>query len=189
MTLEAYRVTDDEVAVLRQHHGDKNTVALVQCLAYANFQDRLVLSLGLTVEEDGALPPIAVRFRKPYQGGIAPLRAVPADGPTASPTEYVTDLEWRSLDFEALRAAQVLQKNRTPRIPVPSVEEVQRVLPPNAPARMLKIIWSRVCLGYQPELAFAWTNCLRTFEEEAKQDRVFEESLFWVVTRSLQCFY
>ena len=29
----------------------------------------------------------------------------------------------------------------------------------------------------------------RSFGEEAKQDRVFEESLFWVVTRSLACFY
>ena len=27
------------------------------------------------------------------------------------------------------------------------------------------------------------------FGEEAKQDRVFEESLFWVVTRTIHCFY
>ena len=27
------------------------------------------------------------------------------------------------------------------------------------------------------------------FAQEAKQDRVFEETLFWVVTRSLHCFY
>jgi len=30
---------------------------------------------------------------------------------------------------------------------------------------------------------------MRTFGQEAKQDRVFEESLFWVVTRSIDCFY
>src|SRR5262249_13303442 len=41
LTLEADRVTDEEVAVLRKHHGDANAVALVQCVAYANFQDRL----------------------------------------------------------------------------------------------------------------------------------------------------
>ena len=53
----------------------------------------------------------------------------------------------------------------------------------------LRIRWSLVCMGYQPELTLAWFACTRAFAEEAKQDRVFEESLFWVVTRSLQCFY
>jgi hypothetical protein len=45
------------------------------------------------------------------------------------------------------------------------------------------------CIGYQPELAAAWSACTRAFGREANQDRVFEESLFWVVTRTLQCFY
>ena len=44
-------------------------------------------------------------------------------------------------------------------------------------------------MGYQPELAAAWSACTRAFREEAKQDRVFEESLFWVVTRTIHCFY
>jgi hypothetical protein len=44
-------------------------------------------------------------------------------------------------------------------------------------------------MGYQPELAAAWSSCTRNFGEEAKQDRVFEESLFWVVTRTIHCFY
>ena len=40
-----------------------------------------------------------------------------------------------------------------------------------------------------PELARGWGMCTGAFGQEARQDRVFEESLFWVVTRSLQCFY
>jgi hypothetical protein len=44
-------------------------------------------------------------------------------------------------------------------------------------------------MGYQPELATGWSACTRAFGDEAKQDRVFEESLFWVVTRSITCFY
>ncbi len=44
-------------------------------------------------------------------------------------------------------------------------------------------------MGHQPELALAWFTCLRTFQEESAQDRVFEESLFWVITRSINCFY
>jgi hypothetical protein len=63
-------------------------------------------------------------------------------------------------------------------------------MPPNFPKdKELRIRWSLVCTGYQPQLASAWSNCTRNFGEEARQDRVFEESLFWVVTRSLQCFY
>ena len=46
-----------------------------------------------------------------------------------------------------------------------------------------------MCIGYQPELAMAWSACTGAFAQEAKLDRVFEESLFWVVTRSLECFY
>ena len=44
-------------------------------------------------------------------------------------------------------------------------------------------------MGYQPELAGAWFKCLRTFAEEAAQDRVCEESLLWVITASIRCFY
>ena len=55
-------------------------------------------------------------------------------------------------------------------------------------AKPSKINWSRTCAGYQPELTAAWLGTMRTFGQESKQDRVFEESLFWVVTRELQCF-
>ena len=73
---------------------------------------------------------------------------------------------------------------------MPAFESIRKYLPANYPKdRELTIRWSLVCLGYQPELASAWSQCTRQFAEESKQDRVFEESLFWVVTRSLQCFY
>ena len=82
------------------------------------------------------------------------------------------------------------QRGREPRIPVPSFASVKEKLPNLfPPGKELKIKWSLVCLGYQPELAQAWSLCTRTFGEESHQDRVFEESLFWIVTRSLQCFY
>ena len=41
----------------------------------------------------------------------------------------------------------------------------------------------------QPELAAAWSGCMRAFEADAHLDEVFGESLFWVVTRSIHCFY
>jgi hypothetical protein len=82
------------------------------------------------------------------------------------------------------------QRERPGRIAVPSWDDVLRGLPKDFPVRRpVRIKWSLVCMGYQPELAAAWGACTGAFYEEAKQDRVFEESLFWVVTRSLNCFY
>src|SRR5690606_8301982 len=62
LTLQADQVTDAEVAALIDAYGEEKFVAMVQMLAYANFQDRLLLSLGLEVEPEGPLPPLAVRL-------------------------------------------------------------------------------------------------------------------------------
>jgi hypothetical protein len=72
-------------------------------------------------------------------------------------------------------------------VSVPKPEDVLKLQPPGSKPTRIK--WSLVCLGHSPTLAAPWTGGLRTFAEESKQDRVFEESLFWVVTRELQCFY
>jgi hypothetical protein len=92
------------------------------------------------------------------------------------------------------------QKARKSRIRVPSHEQFEERSKPfrtNNPAARdkavrqgrVRIIWTLVCGGYQPELANAWGQCTSAFRAEAKQDRVFEECLFWVVTRSIDCFY
>jgi alkylhydroperoxidase family enzyme len=191
MTLAASTVTDAEVQRLRERYGDAHLVAMVQLLAYANFQDRLVLSLNLPVEANGPLPPLAVRFAS---GAVAPEVPPRKRLTTAAPLKsgkLALDPEWTKLDFNTLQKQLASQRERPPRIPVPSWEEVKKKLPPDAPLLPgpLRIRWSLVCTGYQPELALAWTRCTRTFGEEAAQERVFEESLFWVVTRSLECFY
>ena len=121
----------------------------------------------------------------------------PAAPPRTSPSPItlaaagsVTDPEWRALVFGDLQSEMERQRGREPRILVPSWDEVRQHLPSAYPAkRPLRIRWSLVCLGYQPELAAGWSACTRAFAEEAKQDRVFEESLFWVITRTLHCFY
>jgi hypothetical protein len=98
--------------------------------------------------------------------------------------------EWDSIDFPHLQEQLQAQRDRPPRIAVPSWDDVRKGLPPGSPAgKPLRIRWSLVCLGYQPELALGWSACMRTFGQEANQDRIFEESLFWVVTRTLHCFY
>ena len=189
LTRAAYSVTDEEVKHLRSLYGDAGVVAMVQLLAYANFQDRLILTLGLAPEPGGPLPPLAVRFAAGQPAPPVPPRQAPAKGP--GDAVKPPDPEWTKLDFDYLQKQMEGQRAREPRVPVPAWDEVKKHLPPGtpAPANPVRIRWSLVCSGYQPELAAAWSACTRAFGEEAKQDRVFEESLFWEVTRSLQCFY
>jgi alkylhydroperoxidase family enzyme len=191
MTLAASTVTDDEVKRLRERYGDANVVAMVQLLAYANFQDRLLLSLDLPVEPGGPLPPLAVRFAKGSPAPAVPPRARPAAAASENERKGSAGPDWTKLDFDYLQKQMEGQRGREPRIPVPAWEEVKKRMPPDAPLPPgpLRIRWSLVCNGYQPELAYGWTKCTRAFGEEAAQDRIFEESLFWVVTRSLECFY
>jgi alkylhydroperoxidase family enzyme len=189
LTVAAYTVTDEEFAHLLRTHGEKDVVAMVHLLAYANFQDRLVQGLGLEVEEGGPLPPLDVRFvRKSEQ--MAPPRRAPDRPPNNTVPERITDPEWLAADFDTLQKAMSAQRDRPPRIRVPSWEEVAQNAPSYYPRnRPSAIRWGLVSYGYSPELTNAWLECMRTFGQEAKQDRVFEECLFWVVTRSLNCFY
>jgi alkylhydroperoxidase family enzyme len=192
LTLAAYSVSDAEMARLVDWYGDRQVVAMVLLLAYANFQDRLLLTLGLDVEPNGPLPPLEIRFaKKPGVSVAAAERPGPdrSRGIPASPAR-VQDTDWLSLDFKNLQQQLDQQRARPTRIRVPAWEDVKKGLPSWYPAsRPSRIQWSLVCLGYQPELSAAWLYTMRTFGQEAQQDRVFEESLFWIVTRTLQCFY
>jgi alkylhydroperoxidase family enzyme len=188
LTLAADTVTDDEVKALIKTYGEKDVVAMVLLLAYSNFQDRLLLALGVSVEEGGPLPPAEVRFDRAGEPPTVPARKAP-EQPAKAPRLPAAD-EWTPFDFAGLQSRLGQQRDRPGRIAVPSWEEVLRGLPKDYPAnRPTRIKWSLVCMGYQPELAMGWGACTRAFGQEAKQDRVFEESLFWVVTRSLNCFY
>jgi hypothetical protein len=191
MTLAADTVTDAEVARLKSLFGEKKLVAMVLLLAYANFQDRLLVALDLPIEPGGPLPPLEIRFAEEVTAPPVPARKKPEGRRAPFVAERVDDPEWRALDFDDLQSSLSAQRSTPGRIHVPTWEEVQKVLPPGYPRPKypLRIQWSLVCLGYQPELAAAWSACTNAFRDEAKQDRVFEESLFWVVTRTIHCFY
>jgi alkylhydroperoxidase family enzyme len=191
MTLDAGSVTDDQVGRLLKAYGEEKLVAMVLLLAAANFQDRVLLSLAVPLEPGGPLPPLEVQFSRTAKAPDVPKRANPEslNGP-AVPTK-VDDPEWLEIGFDGLQTALTRQRANDGRIRVPSYETVLKNLPPDAPKPKspVRIRWSLVCMGYQPRLASAWSACTRNFGEEAKQDRVFEESLFWVVTRTIDCFY
>ena len=52
-----------------------------------------------------------------------------------------------------------------------------------------RVVWTAVSSGYQPEMPRFWFAALYAFYDEAKVDRVFTNSVFWVVTRTNDCFY
>jgi hypothetical protein len=203
----AYTITDRQMTELVKAHGEKQVAAMVLLSAYANCQDRLLLALGVTVEKDGPLPPVKVRFKKPpvsanapptkdaaaKKGNEVPKRTLtpPSKDPPPVP-EKLDDPEWTALSMEKTRELMEEQKvRRQTRIRIPDAKEVQARLPPNMPQpeKQVLIIWYLVTFGYQPELTEAWSRTGRAFREDADMDRVFTGSLFWIVTRANMCFY
>jgi alkylhydroperoxidase family enzyme len=193
MTQAASTVSDEEMQVLVAEFGEPAVVAMVLQLAYANFQDRLLMALGVPLEQEGPLAPLEVLFASPrpdQKPQPAERPALPETPPSEAPAKPV-DAEWNALNFTQLQDLMEAQRARQSRITVPLWEDVRGNLEPGSynPDRQLKIKWSLVVLGNQPRLGTAWLNCLRTFGREANQDHIFEETMFWVITRSLQCFY
>ncbi len=191
LTVSASTIDDDLFARLRSRFGDSQVAAMVLLAAYGNFQDRIVLGLGLPMEAGGPLPPIAVKFAP---GAFPSALHVPSPG-AAQPLERAgetlvpRDPEWSELSFDDLQVRLERQRDRIPRLPVPDWSEIRHQLPPTFAAAPTRIVWSLICLGYVPELAVPWSVATRTLWAECPQDRVFEESLFWIQTRSIRCNY
>jgi len=191
MTVDASEVTDAEVAHLIALYGEQKVTAMVLLLAHANFQDRLLLALGSPIEPGGPMPPLEINFDAKADPPSVPPRKRPEGRPIPEEPARINDPFWLSMEFDDLQGKLSEQRVRSSRIRVPSWEELLRALPPDAPRpeKPTRIRWNLVTTGYQPELALAWSATTRAFREEAKQDRVFEESLFWIVTRTIHCFY
>jgi alkylhydroperoxidase family enzyme len=191
LTVAAPTITDEHFALLRKQYGDKKVAAMVLLAAYGNFQDRVILGLGVPLEAKGPLPPLAVKF---VEGAfqVAPILPEQKEMPSLikeGQTVVSPDPTWSKLSYEELQGRLEKQRARTPRLPVPDWETVKSALPPGYATRPTRIVWSLVCNGYVPELAVPWNVSTRTMWAESKQDRVFEESLFWIQTRSIQCNY
>jgi alkylhydroperoxidase family enzyme len=182
MMLEAHAVTDAEVRQLIDLLGEERTMAVVALVAHASFQDRVALALNVEPEAGGVPPPVAARFArpkpKPAAGGGPPTPA--ADGPAVAP----------SADWDRTRQGLAGQRARPGRIRVPTAEAVRRRLGDGHPGLwQTGIVWSRVAYGYQPELTDAWFDAAGAFRQESALDPVFSNSLFWVVTDAVKCFY
>ncbi len=191
LTLAAPTIDDTMFARLVATFGEKKVAAMVLLAAYGNFQDRLLLGLNLPVEPDGPLPPLAVKFAA---GAFQTVPIMPPQERVPSLTEsgetvVERDPEWSKLSYEELQSRLDQQRNRKPRVRIPTWDEVKDNLPLELARRPTRIVWSLVGLGYVPELALPWSVMTRTMWAEAKTDRIFEESLFWIQTRSVGCNY
>jgi len=177
LTRDGSSVTDAEVAQLISWYGERQVVAMVLLTAYASFQDRLILALGLALDSGEPLPAVDVRFVRTPLGASrsAPPRKQPQRTAAASASRPA-DAEWLELDFDGIQKQLAGERKRSCRIALSGDN-------PEAPR------WGLVCRTYQPELADAWSACAHAFGDEANQDPLFEENVFWIVTRTVRCFY
>ncbi len=190
MTRAANTVTDQEVARLLEHFGPEKVVAIVHTLAWANFQNRIILGFGVQVEPDGPLPPLDPILDK---GNLA--RVVAPKRPPWKEVQQtrmsLTSLlrpDWQDESGAEPARAVELQKARKPRVPMPDPGRFA-ALPPEIKAQATKIVWTNISMGYQPLLTQSWFETMQIFQQEADLDKVFRNSMFWIITRSNQCFY
>jgi alkylhydroperoxidase family enzyme len=180
MMLEADKVTDAEVKALLTLIGDERMVALVALLAHASFQDRVILALNVAPESGGVPAPITVKFGRPK----GTSHGKPADPPELKAKTEPTS-EWTQA-----RKHLDEQKKRPGRIAVPTAEAVEKRMGKEHPGLWQNgILWSRVCYGHQPQLTDAWFDTANAFRQEAGMDGVTGNSIFWVVTDAVDCFY
>ncbi len=191
LTRSASTINDADFAALKTSFGETGVAAMVLLSAYGNFQDRFLLGLELPLEVGGALPPLEVVFDTTalQAQSVLPKANPPAPLRTAGKHEVGTDPEWGELSYETLQTRLKQQRERQPRLPIPTWEQAKSKLPARFTTKPTRIIWNLVCYYYAPELAAAWTQTTRTMWIEAPQDRVLEESLFWVQTRGIRCNY
>jgi alkylhydroperoxidase family enzyme len=184
MTRAAYTVTDDEVAELLEQFGPPKVVAMVHTLAWANFQNRIVLALGATVEPGGPLPPLDPHLDPERQAKLVPPARAPWEKVRAATTSLteIAGPAWRAKAGADLEATLERQMDRKSRIPVP--EGVK-----DSKGKPSKVVWTQVSMGYEPLLTKTWFDTMAAFQQEAKLDKVFSNSVFWVITRSNECFY
>lgn len=190
-SVSAPTIADELFEELKGQFGDKRVAAMVLLGAYGNFQDRILLGLGLGNASDAPMPPIEIEFA-PTAFQTKPILPPNKPAPkllTEGKDVVEEDGDWAKISYDELQLRLKGQLERKQRLPTPTWEEVAKNLPPEFNARPTRIVWNLVCMGYVPELALPWSTTTRTMWAEAQQDRVLEESLFWVQTRAIECNY
>jgi alkylhydroperoxidase family enzyme len=190
LSTAAYEVTDEQFAAVLKQLGPEKMVAAVHTVAFANFENRVTLALGVKVEPGGPVPPLSVKLDPGRRAKVkAPPRpawdAVAAARPKK---EYDAPPDWKEVPYEKLEKHLAAQKERVVRVPLPDKSKFDK-LPPDLRRQAEAIVWTRVSGGYQPEMTDAWFGMLAEYRADSQMNRVFGSTLFWVVTRANDCFY
>ena len=186
LTIEGYAITDAEFAELLKVYGPEKVTAIVHSVAYANFHNRIVLGLGAAGE---AVPPVDVRFAPERLAKVvAPVRPSWNDLKSVKGGGLSVRVDWSKGGADEVNATLERQKERKLRIPLPNPARIKE-LPTKEREQAERVVWTNVSSGYQPEMPRVWFAAMSSFYEEAKVDRVFTNSVFWVVTRTNDCFY
>jgi alkylhydroperoxidase family enzyme len=183
----AHAITDQEFAAVLKIHGPEKLTAIVHTVAYANFHNRLVLALGAKGERPIA-EPVGAAFALDGAKVKAPERPPWDDLKNAKGDGLAVRVAWGDKELDTLNKTLEKQKERKLRMPLPDKSAFEKLSPQEKDSAK-KILWNTVSMGYQPELTRAWFAPLYAFYDEAKVDRVFTNSMFWVVTRTNDCFY
>jgi alkylhydroperoxidase family enzyme len=194
MTLASDEVSDLDFGALVRAFGERQAASMVLLLAYANFQDRLLICLGATMEPGGPLQPVDVSF-DPASFTIRPTPPPPRKKsllPKPVGKDVVQDEPgWTEVSYDTLQERLEFQRSNPTRLRIPSWDEAARNLPDGLMKKPSDIVWYRIVFGYAPELAVPFEIFMRTAGAEAapNYDRVFGQSLFWIVTRTINCPY
>ncbi len=185
LSVKGHSVTDEEIAFLVKHYGAAKVVAMAHLIAHGNFQDRILLAIGDHISQGESLAPISTPFNLRARVKInVPRRKKWERQEVEIPKDKLKK------EYAAVQKKLDEQQKRKLRIPLPDWEKARKLFPPNQRKRPpSKIVWTTFSAGYQPILTMTWFNCYGQFRRESKLDRVYENSLFWVITHSNECFY
>lgn len=196
MTVDSDGYSDDAFARLVEQFDARQAASMVLHMAYANFQDRLLIALGAPLETE-PLPPPSVEFdpatfviAMPASRSRKP--SPPAASEAAGEPDVIADPTPNTwLPYPELQLRLESQRRRETRLRIPEWDEFADRLPEGLMQKPSDIIWYRIAFGYAPELAVPFEIYMRTAGSEVSRnwDRIFGGSLFWMVTDAMKCPY
>ncbi len=197
MTVDSDGVTDEQFAELVKLFDERQVASMVLGMAYANFQDRLLICLGAPLEDGGPLAPVAVRFSSdaltkqttPPPAGVKP--EVPGAQTEKTKDVIEDDAPYTWLSYDDLQKRLKQQRERATRLPIPKWDDFAGRLPSGLMEKPSDIVWYKIAFGYAHELAVPFEIYMRTAGAEVSTnwDRPFGNSIFWMVTDAVKCPY